>query len=189
MKKGWTTTKLIVAGGLAALRLVLSIGGGIIASATGFPATAGVINFLILGVFMVLTCRILPLFGSATLMSTIFAILAVPLPVGGGPAGFLPKILIGLTVGLSADLLNLYFRRKPILGALLIGGIPNMMIAFLIVYIGLLFGAQGIEETIKRFSLLTFGPLALVSGSIAGYIGQLIYKKVEMTSVVKRIQQ
>jgi len=187
MKKGWTTTKLIAAGSLGALRLITALPGAAIAGVTGIPFLSGAINFLSAGILYSITCLIIPKFGAATLMASIFSILAIPLPLMG-PPGFLPKVILGAVYGLLADIVFLFLKKKKRLASVAIGSISSAFAPIVSLGLGYYLGLPGAIDLIKMFFKLEIFISGAIVGAIAGYLGWLIYSKIENTTIIKRVQ-
>jgi hypothetical protein len=187
MKKPWNITKLIATGSLGVLLLVLSLGGATIASVTGIPGTSGIINMFVSGIMFVVCVLLIRKFGAATIMSFIYSVLALPLALYGTP-GFLPKVLIGIGIGLIADVLYLGLKRQERVASLVIGGVTQLLIPISIIFLGRLFGMPGLAELEKLFLSVPMASAVLIIGAIAGYLGWLIYSRIKNSNVVVRIQ-
>lgn len=186
MKKGWTATKLIVAGSLGVLSLVLQLFGAVIAAVTGTPLTSGVIGGLIGPALIVVCLLVVGQFGSATIMYFVFGTLALPFHISGVP-GFLPKVPILIIEGLISDSLYLYLKRNKLIFALVVGAISQLYVAIAVVEVGRLFNMPGVEETAK----FLYSPLlipGLIFPAAGGYLGYFIFQKIKNTAVVRRIQ-
>jgi ABC-type thiamin/hydroxymethylpyrimidine transport system permease subunit len=184
----WNTTRLISAASLGVLRLVLSLGGGAMVAATGIPA-GGFLNLFVSSASFAFTLLLIGQFGAATLQAVTFSLLAIPLPMSGGP-GFLPKILIGLVTGLIADIVFALLRRwRETWAAIIACPFAVLPISLLVVWLGRLFGLPGVEESAEIF----LNPLilaGLAAGALAGGgIGWFIYDRLKNTTVVTRIQR
>jgi len=183
----WTTTKLMAAGSLGVLRLILSLPGAALPVILAVPGASGLLNVFVAGILFPLTCLTIRTFGAATITGFVFSFLALPLPLSG-PPGFVPKLIIGITSGLVADGIFALLRAKERLSALLIGGITNIVIGLEIAGLGMVWQVPGIERFIKvMVSPITLGG-ALIGGAIAGYLGWLIYNRLKHSPVVRKIQ-
>lgn len=189
MKKGWTTTKLITVGSLGVLNLVISLFGGGITIVTGIPGMSGAINGFIGAIITVFAVFLIPSFGVVTIMYTIYSILALPLPLMGTP-GFFPKILLGFTVGLIVDICLLLSRKNKWLVIISASFVSQYATGLGIYLLGVYFGLPGIEK-LRKFVFLPI-PILILGGALLmggfGYLGFLLYKKLENTALVKRIQ-
>lgn len=186
MKKGWTTTKLMAIGGLAALTVVLQLLGAGINALAG-TVGASVIN-TILGSAMIAICLfVVDQFGAATIMYTVFGVLALPFSISGTP-GFLPKVPIMIAGGIILDILYLVFQRNKQIASLVIGGLRTLYVGVAVIEVGRLFGMPGIEQSAKFLYSAIGIASAFVLGAIGGYLGYIIYQKIKSTSIVLRIK-
>lgn len=188
MKNSWTTTKLITAGGIGVFNLVISLFGSGITAVTGIPGMSGAINSFLGAIITVFAVFLIRSFGVVTVMYTIYSILALPLPLLGTP-GFLPKVLLGFTVGLIVDICYLLVRKNKWLTIVTISFISQYSTGLGIYLLGSYFGLPGIEK-LRKFIFLP-APILIVGILLMGgfgYIGFLLYKKLENTTLVKRIQ-
>lgn len=183
----WTTTKLITIGSLAATRLVFSLLGAVVVAITGMPGSGGVITVFVAGTILVFACLLVKKFGTATILTLIYSVLVIPLPLGGTP-GFLPKILIITIAGFAVDCIFLLFRKNKKIAALMAGGIISLIEGFAMILLGKIFFLPGIEKFAKLFLSPITISATFVAGAFAGFIGYLIYKKMENTALIKRIQ-
>lgn len=192
MKKNWTTTKLIVAGSIGAVFLMFAISGSALQMVVGITGASGLINSLVSSTMYVLACLLIGKFGAATIAGLVYYTLGLPLAIGGTP-GFLPKILIGLVVGLTSDFLYLALRNNKKLASLCIGAASQLAIGvlfFLIIKLSLM---PGPEYAFKFFESSLGIVLSLIvvlgGGVLGGGIGYFLFGKIKNTSVVKRIQR
>ena len=187
MKRKWSTTKLIAAGSLAVLELVLELGGSGIQALTGIPLGGGV-YLTITAVVMVVICLLtLDAFGAATLMRLVLGVMAIPLPNTGTP-GFVPKVLIFFMAGLIADTVYLVLKRWRVAALLVVGAIDPVIYLLGVIYVGRLFGMPGVEESAAVFLSPLMIAGAAVLGMISAIVGWLIYRRIEKTAVVARIR-
>ncbi len=186
MKKSWTTTKLIVAGSLGVLSLLLQLFGAVIAAVTGTPLTSGVIGRLIGPALIVVCLLVVDQIGAATIMYFVLGTLALPFHISGIP-GFLPKVLILIVEGFISDILYFYLKQNKLIFALVVGAMSQLYVAVAVVEVGRLFNMPGIEKTAK----FLYSPLlipGLIFPAAGGYLGYFIFQKIENTAIVKRIQ-
>ena len=187
MLSRWTTTKLITAGSLGVLTVILTLPASALVAISGIPLLGGFINIFLDRILDALALLIIGNFGTATLKKTILGIVALPTLLLG-PPGFLPKILIYATNGLIIDTIYFSIKNKKI-ALFLSNGIAAIAIAFQVVYIGRVFNVPGIEQTAKIF----LSPFLLIGaglgGGISGLIGLLIYNKIKNSSLIIRIQK
>lgn len=187
MKKGWTTTKLIATGSLGVLGYLTFIPFMILAQITHIPGLLIMTSAFLIPAILIPGLFIIDKFGAAAIGTTVLAMLDLPTTFLG-PPGFLPKVLLGPTVGIFIDILYLIFKRKKKLAAFLIaiGAIFTSEISYILLL--KVFLIPGWEKSLK----LLFSPLGLgfvlVHGTIGALIGLAILKRVRNTAIVKRIQ-
>ena len=182
-----TTRIVVVTAALGALRFVLSLAGATIPGVIGIPGMSGVINILWAGAFLALPPLITRSFWSSTLSATFYSLLALPLPLSG-PSGFFPKILIGITTGLLADVIYTLLKRQELGAALGIGAAGQTLLGFEIAWLGMLFRVPGIDKYAAiQFSLA--GILStILGGTISGLLGWAVYRRMRDSDVVKRVR-
>lgn len=186
MGRNWTTTKLIVAGSLGVLSLVLQLFGAAIAAVTGIPLTSGFIGGLIGPALIVICLLVIDKFWAATIMYFVLGTLALPFHISGIP-GFLPKVPILIVEGLISDSLYFYLKRNKLVLALVVGAMSQLYVAVAVVEVGQLFNIPGVEITAK----ILYSPLlipGLFFSAAGGYLGYFIFQKIKNTAVVRRIR-
>ena len=188
MVKGWNTTKLITAGSLGVLHLILNLPASSIAIITGVPLSSGVINIFVGGIIFSLTVFIIDEFGAATIMILIYSILALPLPLSGTP-GFLPKVIFNPLLGLFIDFVYLLSKKNKRLAAILVGGFSQFFVPIIVVNTGKVFNIPGISTAEKMFTSPKILVSVFIAGAISGYLGYLIFQKIKITSILQRIQK
>ncbi len=184
----FTTQKLVAIGALAAIQVVITLGGAGLNLIAGHYI-GGILNSLFYVAVPILGVLIIKEFGTATIMGLVFSVLVIPLPIFG-PPGFLPKILEGVIGGLIIDLVFLIaragFYRK--ITSILSGGFGLLANWLIGCFLLLMFNIPGMEEMAKFF-ISPYGIAgAFVYGCLSGFIAYLVYKKLSNTSIVKRMQ-
>ena len=187
MKKGWTTTKLMAIGALAALYVILSAPGAVLAGITGNSMSAAIVNIVVIGIMYPLVALIIKRPGAVTLWAVIIGFLFIPFPLAG-PPGFLLKVVYMGFWGILADLTYLVFKNSDKLTAIAIGIIQIGPGAPLAVLVFKLLGASQLADQVAAFSSFVFVLAGAILGAILGYLAYLLYKKVENSLVIKRIQ-
>lgn len=183
----WNTTKLIAISGLVAIWIALSLVGASIQAATGIVGAAGITAMFLSPIIFVLCPLLVRKFGAATIMATIYGILALPLPVMGTP-GFIPKIIIAISAGIVIDILYSFLKQRKKLFAVINGAATQLVIGYELAYFMILFKIPG-TEIMTKVLLYPFAFLIpICGGAIGGYLGYLIYNKLKNTAIVKRIQ-
>lgn len=108
----FTTKELVFLSLLAAalFAIVLSFGSAIVA-VTGIPLSYAIVSGFVLPMTAALAVRLVPKFGSLTLLFTVYSILELPTVLGGSP-GFWPKIPINALSALAGDVLLMLSGRR-----------------------------------------------------------------------------
>ena len=183
-----TQRMVIASAALGALRLIVSLLGAGLPGLVGVPGASGAINFLWVGGFTALAPLITRRFGSATIAATVYSILALPLPLSG-PSGFLPKVIIGLSTGLAADLVFLIPSRSHLVSSLLMGAAAQSALGIEFAYLGIAFQVPGIDKY-ANFQLSWIGIVStLLGGAFSGFLGWLAFRRIEDSPVVERIRE
>lgn len=188
MLKNWTTRKLMAIGGLAALDFIVHVMASVLTITSGIVMASGTITAIVGPLLLSLCLLTVDRFGAGFVFLTLVGILDLPLAIAG-PPGFLPKILIFMSMGLIADLLYAVFKkRSKLLAVSIVGGLDDIYLTFTVIVVGLSLGIPGVEKTVSLVPLPIFTIMLFTVGIVSGYAGYLIYQKIENTSVVKRIQ-
>ena len=181
----WNVTKLIAAGSLGVLMLVLNLLGVGIPAVTGIPMSS-VINGLVGPALVMISLFVIDQFGALTIVEFVYSIMALPFPLTGTP-GFLPKVPIAIVGGLIGDALYVLLRGNKRIASIVIGGVNILYFTVAVTEVGRRLGIPGIERTAE----LLYSPLVIVAvliGAIGGYLGWLVYSRIKDTAVVVRIQ-
>lgn len=187
-KSHWTTTELLAIGSLAALSTILSLPGALLAGLTGFSVLSGVGNIIIIGLSFPIVALLFKRLGSVTLWSFISGILAIPFPIAG-PPGLILKVFYLTLWGILADATYFLFKRSEKISAIAISAIQIGPGAFLAAFFWSLLGAPELVNQYAEISGALFVVAGSIGGGIIGYLGYLIYKKLEKTALLQRIRQ
>ena len=90
--------------------------------------------------------------------------------------------------GLCTDILYLILKRNRKIASPVIGGINRIVYLALIIFVGRLFKMPGIEQSVQAFSSFIVIGGAVVMGIVGGWLGWVIYSRIENTNLVTRIQ-
>lgn len=187
MKKGWTTTKLIATGSLGILAYLAFIPFMILSQITHIPGLLIMTSAFLIPAILIPGLFIIDKFGAAAIGTTVLAIVDLPTTFLG-PPGFLPKILLGIAVGISIDMLYLIFKKKEKLAVFLIAMGAIFISEIFYILMLRVFSIPGWEKSLK----LLFSPMGagfvLIHGTIGALIGLAILKRIRNTAIVKRIQ-
>jgi len=183
----WNITKLITASSLSVVYLILALSGGAITAITGVPGAGGITNIFVSGLMFAICCLIIRKFWAATVMGIIFGILVLPLTLLG-TLGFVPKIAIAGIAGIVADSLFFALRRMEKLAAIIISLVCSLLTGFLIFGFTLLFGIPGASKMGEMWLNPIGITISIVLAALPGYVAYLIYKKLENTTTLRRIQ-
>lgn len=144
----------------------------------------GFLAAIVSGFFGVILVKMRPKFLTFTITLLIFGLLALPTG-SAGPAGFWPKVIIEIAVGLIADCwfyLTKYKNWSIITG---------FYITVLLLY-GLSVGTMvlaGIPEAGKILKVLPFAIVGFwVIGSLGLWLGFYTWKRIQNKPIVKQIQ-
>jgi hypothetical protein len=184
----WKTTKLIVIGSLVTLDFCISLAATLITVSTGIPLMSGAITAFV-GPILMITCGlIVNQFGTFTIYELLYTFLALPTALWG-PPGFLPKVLVGLAIGVLSDVVYFLFKKlNKFISFTIISLIANFLGTLLFVIFGKFMNVPGVEKTaifiIKPIFILAFLLVAILDSFLAIKISE----KLKTTSVVRRIQ-
>jgi len=92
-KTRWTTKTFVMIGALAALNIILSLPGALLAGLTGMALFSAIGNSILIGISYSFVALLFRRFGAVTLWSFISGILAIPFPIAG-PPGFCQRLFI-----------------------------------------------------------------------------------------------
>jgi len=186
--KGWTTTTFVAIGALAALYVILSLPGALLAGITGTHFLAAIGNILIIGIMYPLVALLFKRSGAVTLWALIVGFLFIPLPLGG-PPGFLLKVIYMGCWGFIADVTYLPFKHNEKVAAIAIGIVQLGLGTPISIFLWTLFAMPELATQAAQFSGVTFIIISSILGVLLGYAGYFIYKKLEKTSIIQRIQR
>lgn len=173
MFKRFTTKDLIFITLVAAFNFVIDF--LIVApinTLTGIHGSGFLIDVIFINAIVTIVAIIIRKFGSITILSVIYGVLVIPTSIMGPPTPF--KVILGLIIGLTADIVIWAFRYKRI-GFLFGVAIANAISYPVGYYIALALGIPGTEELGKVVWLLTFAVLLL--GIFGDWLGIKLYEK------------
>lgn len=170
----------------ALLILINLMTGTFIVMATGIFVAGAFVMFSIHSFFLAFTRLLIKRFWSATIMSTVIAVLALATPIVG-PPGFAPKIPILILIGLSTDIVFSFLKKRELLASIIFGLVYGLITPVLVVLAFKLFlPPPAVEKFLKIFPILL--GIAWAEGILGGYIAYTVYKKIESYPLIRRIQ-
>lgn len=178
-------TKMVVLVSLSVIYLIFGLLGSGVQILTGVAGGAALVMGVLGAMCMTLSNLIMRKFGAATFMVLIYSILALPLPVIGTP-GFFPKIIIATGGGFIADIVFWILRKKITIAALFTGAFGQLTITILFFSLGVLFKMPGINAVLRLVILSCV--VVFILAIFGGWLGLYVYKKIENTALIKRIQ-
>ena len=187
MKK-WNIQTFIGIGTLAGLFILLSLPGALISGLSRVYILAEILNSLIIGFSYSFIVLLFKKPGAVSLWSIIFGILAIPFPVMGPPGLFLKVIYSGFW-GLLADIIYILLKKSEKVTAIVIGiveigaGIPLAVLFWQVL------GMFEISRQYIEFMTVFYITGGIIIGGSIGYLGYILYKKIEKTNLVRRIQK
>jgi len=184
MLEKFKTKELIWISLVTALGFVLAIFTLTASTAIGNPALGGLMAMFLAPLLIALIYLPVKKFGSIILFGLIFSFLSVPTPMITQTPGFhkVPIILVAVIVGEIIYFFVKNDKYKSVFGG--VGMTVSLWIMLLITFPML--GLPAAERFLKMAAPLTI--IAGILGAIGGYIGYLIYKKIENKLFIKQLQ-
>lgn len=184
MLKKFTTNEIVfisILGALVfAIDLIFVVG---LEAAIGIPGVGVLIDTLVIVGIATAGGMIVKKFGVYTIWSLIYSVLATPTNIIGPPGAY--KIIIGLLLGLFADLILLLFRYKK-KGYYFALPIANVLVIPVLLFALITLGLPGVEEL--KSAIWIFIPVILIEGLIGAWLGIWFYeKKLKNKKIVQQI--
>jgi hypothetical protein len=186
MLKSFKTKDFIVVALLAAAYIVMDlVFAAAVSSLTGIPLATAFVTGIIAGFFMLITIKLIPKFGSLTLLRTILAVLELPTSLGGAP-GFWPKIIINALSGFLGDLWMKYTgyskRWNLFIGFYIIAAVNLLTFVFFLVY-------MGIPNANKILGMVYYLiPTYWILGTAGILIGLGVWNKIKNKKIVLQLK-
>ena len=179
------TKELIFIALMAAALFVtnLVIGSGIVAI-TEVPGANGFVTGLTNLVFITFAALVLKRFWSVTTLCFIYGILVIPTSLGGGPPGFIFKIIPLLITAFIFDVvINLFsYKKKGFIIALLAFVILGVF-AYIITY--WILGMPELEKILRVWPIMAV--IFVILGYLGMWIGFTIYNRMKNKRVILQI--
>lgn len=184
MLKSFTTKELVFIALLGAFVFVLDFALVVgLEAVMGIPGVGLLIDTIILVAIAIVGAKIVPKFGVFTIWALIYAALAIPTNIIGPPG--LYKLVIGLTLGLLADLILFLFRYKKS-GYYLCLTISNVLTIPLLYFFLVRLGLPGADEL--KSAVVYFIPIIIIEGLVGTLLGLKLYDKIKSKSFVRQLQ-
>lgn len=184
----WTKTQLLTIALLAVVTMMFLLLGAGINFITGISQPQAIIKHIIMGLMFPFIPLLIRKYGSVTLYALITALLILPIPLLE-PPGFLPKFILGVTYGIIAEIIYLILHRYERLAAMAIGAVMVTLWVPLEIVSLTMFEGSLLVLVIKPYLSFEYILVALVVGSVLGFMSWLIYNKIRSTPLVIRIQK
>jgi hypothetical protein len=184
MLKGFKTKDIILIVLLAVFMFIVDL--LIVApinTISGVHGMGFLIDVIFINALVTVSAIILKRFFSMTLLSTLYGVLVIPTMIMGPPTPF--KVILGVMIGITADIVIWIFRYKKI-GFILGVAIANAISYPVGYYIGLLLGVPGTEELGKVVWFLTLAVLLL--GILGDWLGILLYNRIKDKTLVRQLE-
>lgn len=162
------TIRYLACGGFSAALFGLNfLLGATLSYATGIPGLSGLITGLTTGFLLAIAWLSLPYFGTATIVFTLYCVLAIPTVLMGPPGIY--KVAVGLFSGLAYDIFALIIKNKKL--HLLAGWTAYTVVILILTYLFfVLLNLPGIEK-FEKMVIFLFAIFL-----IEGWIGTLFAK-------------
>lgn len=184
--KNWSTTKLIAAGAMGVLLAFTAFLEAPINVLTGIPGAGGIIGSFFELVVFVLGILIIKRFGAGAIIGTVAGIIALPLPILGSP-GFIMKVVFGLVFGLLFDVFYLFFKRYGRWGIVLASSLVTLVFSVSFTLMISILNIPGMDFSSNIFFIFT--AIFVIEAALGSFVGWHIYKKIEKTTIIRRIQR
>lgn len=187
MSKGsWSLRKVVLCGMFAVLVFIIQLVVvisivGILGSGMGFPVT-----MFLFPLMAVLIQRIFNTPGALLLISLIAGLLFLPIPAVG-PAGFLPKVIIVFGCAAAVEAILVVSPKRSRTGATIAGAVGAVVCMLLLVYFFSVFNIPGVQKFLDLATI--FVAISAAEGAIGGFLGELVYEKIEKRPAVQRLQK
>lgn len=173
MKK-FTTKELVFLAILTATLFVfdVTIVMGIKLATGGIEGAGLVVDTILLLAAATIAGRVVPKFGTFTIVATLYTILLIPLPLVGPPGVY--KVGLGLALGIMADVLLWLFRYCKI-GYYVSLPAANILSLPLLLWMLIVLGLPGVDE--MRSLILVFAAIVAIESLFGVWAGMWIYEK------------
>src|SRR3989344_2613158 len=179
------TKELIFIALMSALLFVINftIGAGIIA-VTGIPGSSAFITGISNLMFLTFVALVVRKFGVLTLFYLVYAVIALPTHMAGGPPGFIWKIPL---LAISAFLMDivLYYTKFKKVGFII--GLPILTVFGFLLYL-VTYYLLGMPEFEKLYSVMVVMSIIFIAlGYFGMWIGFILYNKMKNKRIIAQI--
>jgi hypothetical protein len=159
--------------------------GSAVISVTGIPATGSLLNVFFGLFFLSIGVRLVPRFGSATIMATLEGILTIPTVINGPPG--VQKILMMFLLGLIFDII-IYLSKGSNRGYIIGGAVGGAGIVTFIYASLVLLGLPGAAQL--QVILIPLIIANIILGGTGAYAGLWIFeKKLKHRGFIKQLSR
>ncbi len=154
-----------------------------ITTVIGVPGTGGLVNAIFFVGLATIGGKIVKRFGTYTLMTLVYGVLASPTSVFGPPGVY--KIFIVVFIGLIADIIILLCKYRPV-GYYLGLAISNVLSIPIGLYTLIFLGLPGADALQKALFILM--PIYFLESLIGAWLGLWLYeKRIKNLAVVRQL--
>ncbi|MBI4155045.1 MptD family putative ECF transporter S component [Candidatus Woesearchaeota archaeon] len=184
MFKHFSTKELVfIAMMSASLFIVNFVTGASLVAITGVPLSNMFINGLFIALWIFITAKIVPKFGSLAVMLGVYSILSIPTFIGGAP-GFWLKVPIITLAGFLGDIflyLTKYKNWAIFIAYYILTTATMLTFAFVLFKLG-------IPAANKIIPIVHWLIIAIcVLGTIGLFIGKFIYNRIKDKRIIQQI--
>lgn len=180
----FTIRELVFISLMSALIFVFNlIFGGAIVAATGIPLSSAFVSAILFGIAVIFVTKIVPKFGTWTILLLIYSILEMPTSLGGAP-GFWPKIPINLITGILADIVLYLIRYRTVGSFFAFYVLATANIVTFAFFLWLL-NFPGVDKLISLMPIMI--PVYWAVGTVGIILGLFIWNRMKDKRIIKQI--
>ena len=173
--------------GLASFAIAFGLG-SVLTVSTGIPLLGGLLNGVLVSMFLTIGLLSTDFWGAATVMWLSFSLIAIPTTTLGPPGIY--KVALGFIAGVIWDCV--YFGSKKNKWGLFIGAIVAALSILLLMIVALSLGfSQGAKNALAKYTDAIFVLILIniVVTLIGVYFGRMLYiKRISNLSSLRRLR-